>query len=115
MNQKRVTLDLSKPPGFVPELRVGRGDRRGLRFVAEIRDNGNAVNLTGMTAKLMARVGGTSAAIPCNVSGNTISCDVDALALGGMCSGFAYVAIRDGGRMYSTERMRVVVVDGNDS
>ena len=114
MNEKRVTLDLSKPPGFVPELRIGRGDRRGLTLVATIKDNGAAVNLTGMTATLKMRVGASTVDLPCTVSGSTVTCEVDAHAIGGGTD-FAYIAIQDGDRAYSTERMSIVVVDGNDT
>lgn len=114
MNEKRVTLDLCKPTGIVPELRVGLGDRRGLRLVATIKDNGVAVNLSGMSATLQMRMGSTSIDLPCTVSGSTVTCEVDAHVIGGGTD-FAYIAIQDGDRAYSTERMRVVVVDGNDS
>ena len=114
MNEKRVTLDLSKPPGFVPELRVGRGDRRGLTLVATIRDNGVAADLTGMTATLKMRVGASTLGLSCTVSGSTVTCEVDAHAIGDGTD-FAYIAIQDGDSAYSTERMRIAVVDGNDS
>ncbi len=115
MNEKRVTLDLCKDSGIVQEVRVGRGDVRGLTLVATIRDNGIPADLTGMTASLRMRVGSTSVSVPCEVSGSQIACVLDAHAIGGTGSDFAYVAIQDGDRAYSTERMRVVVVDGNDS
>lgn len=114
MNEKRVTLDLCKPTGIVPELRVGRGDRRGLRLVATIKDNGVAVNLSGMSATLQMRVGGSTVDLPCTVSGSTVTCEVDAHVIGDGTD-FAYIAIQDGDRAYSTERMCIVVVDGNDS
>lgn len=114
MNEKRVTLDLCKPTGIVPELRVGRGDRRGLMLVANIHDNGIAADLSGMTAMLQMRVGSTSVDLPCTVSGSTVTCEVDVQVIGGDTD-FAYIAIQDGDRVYSTERMRIVVVDGNDS
>ncbi len=115
MNEKRVTLDLCKDSGIVQEVRVGRGDVRGLTLVATIRDNGIPADLTGMTASLRMRVGSTSVSVPCEVSGSQVACVLDAHAIGGTDSDFAYVAIQDGDRAYSTERMRVVVVDGNDS
>ena len=114
MNQRRVTLDISKPTGVVQELRVGLGDRRGLRLVATIKDNGIAADLSGMSATLQMRVGSTSLGLPCTVSGSTVTCEVDAHVISGGTD-FAYIAIQDGDRAYSTERMRIVVVDGNDS
>lgn len=115
MNEKRVTLDLCKPTGVVQEIRIGRGDKRGLTLIATIMDNGILADLTDMTAALTMRVGGTSVNIPCTVSGSTVACEVDAHAIGGVGSDFAYIAIQDHDRAYSTERMRVVVVDGYDS
>ena len=114
MNEKRVALDLSKLTGVVPELRVGRGDRRGLTLVATVKDNGTDADLTGMTATLKIRVGATALDVPATVSGGSVTCEVDAEGVGGG-TGFAYFAIQDGDRMYSTERMSVVVVDGNDT
>lgn len=114
MNVRNVTLDISKPTSVVHELRVGRGDRRGLTLRATIEDNGIMVDLSGMTATLQMRVGGTSVDLPCTVSGNTVTCEVDASMVGGGTD-FAYIAIQDGDRAYSTERMRITVVDGNDS
>ena len=114
MNEKRVALDLSKPEGFVPELRIGRGDRRGLTLVATIRDNGILADLDGMDATLRTRIGGSTVDLPCVVSGSTVTCEVDAHAIGGGTD-FAYIAIQDGDRAYSTERMSIVVVDGNDT
>ena len=114
MNEKRVTLDLCKPTGIVPELRVGLGDRRGLRLVATINDNGVAVDLSGMTATLQMRVGSTSVNLPCTASGSTVTCEIDAHMVGGGTD-FACIAIQDGDRAYSTERMRITVIDGNDS
>lgn len=114
MNDKRVTLDLSKPTGFAPELRIGRGDRRGLTLVATIKDNGVTTDLTGMTATLKICVGATAIDLPCTVSGSTVTCEVNAHVIGGG-TGIAYFAIHDGGRTYSTERMSIVVVDGSDT
>lgn len=114
MNEKRVTLDLSKPTGFVPELRIGRGDRRGLTLVATIKDNGATTDLTGMSATLKIRVGATALDVPATASGSTVTCEVNAEGVDGG-TGFAYVAIRDGRSTYSTERMSIVVVDGNDT
>ena len=113
MNEKRVTLDVSKPTGFVPELRIGRGDRRGLTLVATIKDNGIPPDLYGTVATLRVRVGSSSASIPCVVSGSTVTCEVDSHNVGSSTD-FAYISIQDGDRAYSTERMRIVVVDGND-
>lgn len=115
MNQKRVTLDLSKPTGFVPELRIGRGDRRGLTLVATIKDNGATTDLTGMSATLKIRVGATALDVPATASGSTVTCEVDAHAIDGAGAGIAYVAIHDGSSTYSTERMSIVVVDGSDT
>ena len=114
MNQKRVTLDLSKPTEFVPELRIGRGDRRGLTLVATIKDNGVTTDLTGMSATLKIRVGATALDVPATASGSTVTCEVDAHAIGGG-TGIAYFAIHDGSSTYSTERMSIVVVDGSDT
>ena len=114
MNEKRVALDLSKPTGVVPELRVGRGDRRGLTLVATVKDNGVETNLSGMTAALQMRIGSASVDLPCVVNGSTVTCEVDAHAIGGGTD-FAYIAIQDGDRAYSTERMSIVVVDGNET
>lgn len=114
MNTQRIALDLSKPTGFVPELRIGRGDRRGLTLVATIKDNGATTDLTGMTATLKMRVGATAIDLPCTVSGSTVTCEVNAEGVDGG-TGFAYFAIQDGSSTYSTERMSIVVVDGNDT
>lgn len=111
----KLNLDISKLTDFVPTVYVGAGDHNGTTLDIDILDWGIPADITGMTASVEIRLSdGSVLSVPCAVtSPNRASATIDARYLDGLQVHFAYLAIADGDRMYSTERFEIVVVPGN--
>ena len=114
MNSK-LKLDISKLTNVVQTVYVGCGDHNGTVLDMTVTDWGIPAELTGTTVRVEMRLSdGSALTIPCVVtSSNTATATIDARDLDGQHVRFAYAAIADGDRVYSTERFDVVIVPGN--
>lgn len=111
----KFNLDISKLTDFVQTVYVGAGDHNGTTLDMAVFDWGIPADITGMIASVEMRLSdGSALSIPCTItSPNKASATIDARDLDGLQVHFAYLAIADGDRMYSTERFEVVNVPGN--
>jgi len=80
MNEQHVTLDISKAAHAAKVIRIGQGDASGTTIVADVYDNGVALDLTGKGARFLMRLPGGRYYVrdtDCSVSGNHITYVVD--------------------------------------
>lgn len=115
MNTHEITLDVSKEPSHEPTLYLGQGDMNGTTLVVNMFDNGEVLDLTGLSVKFCMRtpnmlefyeVAGTA-------SGNVATFAIDETYAAGHpgSTDIAYVQVIDGDtESTSTARMRVVVL-----
>ena len=115
MNTHEITLDVSKEPSHEPTLYLGQGDMNGTTLVVNMFDNGEVLDLTGLSVKFCMRtpdmldyyeVAGTA-------SGNVATFAIDETYAAGHPGNtdIAYVQVIDGDtESTSTARMRVVVL-----
>ena len=116
MNAK-LNLDISKLTDIVQTVYVGAGDHNGTTLDMAVFDWGIPADITDMTASVEMRLSdGSALSIPCTItSPNRANATIDAQDLDGLQVYFAYLAIVDGDRMYSTERFEIVTVPGNNA
>jgi hypothetical protein len=116
MNAK-LNLDVSKLTDIVQTVYVGAGDHNGTTLDVTVTDWGIPADLTGTTTSVEMRLSdGSALSVPCAiVAPNRASATIDAQDLDGLQVYFAYLAIVDGDRMYSTERFEIVTVPGNNA
>jgi hypothetical protein len=107
-----MTLDLSKQFVATQTVYLGLGDRNGTTIIATISDNGIPADISGMDATLCARTMDGTIAFPCTVSGNVVTCHLDERRFASSAE-MAYISLSDGQQVYSTERFRIVALDGN--
>lgn len=112
MSTRRMTLDLSKQFMATQTVYIGLGDVDGTTIVVAVNDNGTPADISDMDAMLCARTPGGPVTLPCAVSGNHVTCTLDERRLTGSAE-FAYISLCDGQQAYSTERFRIMVLDGN--
>lgn len=107
MNVQRVTLDLSKKFSSKPTVYVGRGDVGGTTIAASFTDTGLPISLAGMDVTLTLPMGD----MPCAIDGDTASCTLgESLVPDG--TEHAHYTIVGGGRTYTTQRLRIVTLEG---
>lgn len=107
MNVQRVTLDLSKKFSSKPTVYVGRGDVGGTTIAASFTDTGLPISLVGMDVTLTLPMGD----MLCVVDGDTASCTLgESIVPEG--TEHAHYTIVDGDRTYTTQRLRIVTLEG---
>lgn len=115
MNTQRLTLDLSKRPVQAKALEIAIGDTSGVLVGCEITNNGEPVDLYGVTASLVISKPGESDyfAAPGIVRSDTGTIEFD-VTLTDMKPGRAngYVTIAGGDFKVSTNRVQVNVLKG---
>lgn len=116
MNTQTISLDISKQPTVAPIVSIGQCDASGTTIKAKVYDNGEAADLTGMTAMFEMRLPDGKHYVRdgnCTVSGNEITYVVDESHCASVegITDEAYFDILDGPSViYSTGRFRVVVM-----
>jgi len=107
MNVQHVSLDLSKKFSTKPTIYVGRGDVGGTTIAASFTDSGLPISLDGMDVTLTLPLG----EMPCVIDGDTASCTLgESLVPEG--AEHAHYTIIDGERVYTTQRLRIVTLEG---
>jgi len=107
MNTQHVSLDLSKKFSTKPTVYIGRGDRGGTTIAASFTDSGLPMALAGMDVTLTLPLGD----MPCAIDGDTASCTLgESLVPDG--TEHAHYTIIDGERVYTTQRLRIVTLEG---
>ena len=107
MNTQYLTLDLSKKFSSKPTIYVGRGDVGGTTIAASFTDAGIPIALDGMEVTFTLPLG----EMPCTIDGNTASCTLgESLVPNG--TEHAHYTIIDGERTYTTQRLRIVTLEG---
>lgn len=118
MNVNTITLDVSKEPAHEPTLYLGQGDKNGTTLVVNMFDNGEVLDLTGMTVTFCMRTpGGTDyyqvvGAVDDGIV-NKCSFTIDETYAAGHVgtTDIAYIKVDDGATtITSTSRVRVVVL-----
>lgn len=115
MNEQRISLDVSKD-GPLACVRVGQGDVTGTTITAEIYDGGEEIDLSGMTAYLVALLPDRAHYYrgACTVAGHAASCTVDEQELASIpgYTDVAYFTLTKSGRTYSTQRFAIDILPG---
>ena len=107
MNVQHVTLDLSKKFSTKPTIYVGRGDMGGTTIAASFTDAGIPIALDGMDVTLSLPMGD----MPCTIDGDTASCTLgESLVPDG--TEHAHYKLVDGTHIYTTQRIRIVTLEG---
>lgn len=114
MNEQHISLDVAKESGAPQVVTIAQGDAAGTTIVADVYDNGTAVDLTGKTAHLVARLpdGLHYTRLACTVDGSTATCVLgeDSLARVAGYTDCAYIEIQDGDAVVSTERFALDIL-----
>ena len=115
MNTHEITLDVSKEPAHEPTLYLGQGDMNGTTLVVNMFDNGEVLDLTGLSVKFCMRTPDMLEfyEVAGAVSGNVATFSIDETYAAGHpgSTDIAYVQVIDGDtESTSTARMRVVVL-----
>lgn len=114
MNEQHISLDVAKESGTPQVVAIAQGDAAGTTIVADVYDNGAALDLTGKTARLVARLpdGLHYNRLSCTVSGSTATCVLgeDSLARVAGYTDCAYLEIQDGDAVVSTERFALDIL-----
>lgn len=114
MNTRTIDLDVSKKPAAVPVLYLGQRDRYGATLKARVFDNGAALPLSGMSARLVILLpdGKTVYSASSNSrSGNTATFNLSAAVVTSIAgqTDVAYVQITSGESTTTTNRFTVIV------
>ena len=115
MNVQEISLDVTKKPSTLQMVYLGQGDRGGTTLRCHVYDDGGALALGGMTAKLKMRKPKGAGYYTCqgSVSGNvaTFAIDESSACTQAGTTDVAYVEITSGSARTSTNRFRVVVLE----
>lgn len=115
MNTQKLTLDLSKRPMQAKAVEIAIGDKSGVLIECEITNNGEQVDLHGVTASLVISKPGERDyfATPGNVRWDVGIIEFDVI-LTDMKPGRAngYVIIAGGDFKVSTNRVQVNILKG---
>ena len=107
MNEQSLTLDLAKRHATKRSVYVGQGDMGGTTLLVTVTNNGLALDLSDMDVTLKLPNG----EVVCTVVGGKASCVMgESLVPDG--TEHAYLALDDGEHVYSTQRFRIVALDG---
>lgn len=107
MNTQHVTLDLSKKFSTKPTVYVGRGDHGGTTIAASFTDAGLPIALDGMDVTLSLPMGD----MPCAIDVDAASCTLGEWLVPNGTEDAHYTII-DGDRTYTTQRLRIVTLEG---
>lgn len=111
MNSKSLTLDMCKRQTPGQTLFLGRGDLSRPIVEVTVTDHGIPFDLTGKTAVFEVRTpSGAFLSFEGSVSGSTATFELDGMEPGQ--TDVAYVVIEDSTSRVSTERVRVVSLEG---
>ena len=116
MNEQLLRLDISKRPDASQTVRIGQGDVGGTTIVADVYDNGAALDLTGMDVRFLMRLPGGRYYVRdygCTAVGNRVTYVVDEehmCAIAGYTD-CAYFEVLQGTEVVaSTQRFRIEVL-----
>lgn len=111
MNSKSLTLDMCKRQTPGQTLYLGLGDLSNPIVEVTVTDHGIPIDLTGKAATFEIRTpSGGFLSFGGTVSGSTATFELDGMEPGQ--TEVAYVAIEDSESRASTERVRVVSLEG---
>ncbi len=113
MNTQRIQLDISKRPCIAPVVRLRQGDRNGTILAVDVTDNGEAADLSGLDATLLATLpDGSMYQAAGTVSGSTATFQIDETDMPSGTAKLAYVELSDDGATYSTQGFTLTIEEG---
>lgn len=109
MNTQSIVLDLNKKFSASQTVYVGRGDRSGTTVQATVTEAGRPVSLGGIDVSLRLPLGD----VACTTSGSVATATLgESLVPDG--TSHACLVLDAGEHIYSTERFRIVTLEGSD-
>lgn len=118
MNTQRISLDISKRPTTAQVIRIRQGDKNGTVLSAEIADNGQPLDLTGLDAQMIAKLpDGALYLTEGSVSGSTATFEIDeelaAASIG--ITELAYIEIEGTDTICSTQAFTLEILPAGRS
>lgn len=110
MDNRRIILDVCKLPANNPTVRLGQGDTNA-ELTVELRNHGEPLDLTGVTASLAFAFGPERHLVPGTVSGSAATFALDASILRPGATDNAYAILELGNMRLSTSRFRMEVLE----